>query len=82
MKIAVIGAGAMGSFLAARLASSGEDVTVVDRGETLAAIKTNGLTLIETDGTRSVWKFAPPRRSPTSVNKRSSFLPSRHTRFL
>ncbi|HLO21805.1 MAG TPA: 2-dehydropantoate 2-reductase N-terminal domain-containing protein [Methyloceanibacter sp.] len=42
----------MGSFLAARLASSGEDVTVVDRGETLAAIKTNGLTLIETDGTR------------------------------
>jgi 2-dehydropantoate 2-reductase len=52
MKIAIIGAGAMGGFLAARLASAGEDVTVVDRGETLAAIKTNGLTLIEADGTR------------------------------
>jgi 2-dehydropantoate 2-reductase len=76
MKISIIGAGAIGGFLAARLASAGEDVTVVDRGGTLAAIKTNGLTLIEADGTRT---FVPPRGSPTSANKKLSFWPSRHT---
>ena len=50
MKIAVIGAGAVGGLFAARLANAGQDVTIVDRGQHLAAIKKNGLTLIEADG--------------------------------
>jgi 2-dehydropantoate 2-reductase len=46
MQIAVFGAGAIGGFLAARLAESGEDVTVVARGPHLAAMQANGLTLV------------------------------------
>jgi 2-dehydropantoate 2-reductase len=45
MKICVFGAGAIGGNLAARLAASGVDVSVVARGEHLAAIKADGLTL-------------------------------------
>jgi len=46
MKICVIGGGgAIGGYLAAKLARAGNDVTVVARGATLAAIKKNGLVL-------------------------------------
>jgi 2-dehydropantoate 2-reductase len=47
MKICVIGAGAIGGLLAAKLAQSGEEVSVVARGAHLAAIRANGLALIE-----------------------------------
>jgi 2-dehydropantoate 2-reductase len=47
MKICVIGAGAIGGLLAAKLAKSGEEVSVVARGAHLAAIKAEGLRLIE-----------------------------------
>jgi 2-dehydropantoate 2-reductase len=52
MKIAVIGAGAVGGLFAAKLANTGHDVTIVDREQHLAAIEKNGLTLIEPDGRR------------------------------
>jgi len=46
MKICVIGGGgAIGGYLAAKLARAGNQVTVVARGATLAAIQKNGLTL-------------------------------------
>ena len=46
MKICVIGGGgAIGGYLAAKLARAGNEVTVVARGATLAAIKKNGLVL-------------------------------------
>ena len=47
MKICVIGAGAIGGLFAAKLAQSGEEVSVVARGAHLAAIRANGLALIE-----------------------------------
>jgi 2-dehydropantoate 2-reductase len=50
MKIAVIGAGAIGGVLAVRLALSGQTVTVVDQGAHLEAIQGNGLKLIRPDG--------------------------------
>jgi 2-dehydropantoate 2-reductase len=50
MKICVVGAGAIGGLLGARLALSGEDVTLIDQGEHLAAIRRNGLKLISYDG--------------------------------
>jgi len=50
MKIAVIGAGAIGGMLAVRLALSGQTVTVVDQGAHLEAIQRNGLKLIRPDG--------------------------------
>ena len=43
MRIAVVGAGAIGGFLAAALARSGVPVAVVARGEHLAAIERDGL---------------------------------------
>ncbi|MFN3889490.1 MAG: ketopantoate reductase family protein [Beijerinckiaceae bacterium] len=52
MKICIIGAGAIGGLLAARLGKSGEDVTIVARGPQLAAIRDNGLTLIDEAGER------------------------------
>ncbi|PNG27371.1 2-dehydropantoate 2-reductase [Methylocella silvestris] len=47
MKICVIGAGAIGGLLAAKLAHAGEEVSVIARGAHLVAIAKNGLTLIE-----------------------------------
>ena len=49
MRICVIGAGAIGGLLAAKLADAGEDVSVIARGPHLAAISANGLKLIEGD---------------------------------
>ncbi len=51
MTFAIVGAGAIGGFLGARLALAGEKVTFVARGANLEAIRRNGFTLIEEDGT-------------------------------
>ena len=54
MKIAVIGAGAIGGYVGAKLALAGEDVTFIVRGANLEAIKARGITLIDNDGTKHV----------------------------
>ena len=46
MKVAVFGAGAIGGLLAARLAATGVDVTVIARGPHLAAMQAKGLRLV------------------------------------
>ncbi|MSP51927.1 MAG: 2-dehydropantoate 2-reductase [Alphaproteobacteria bacterium] len=46
MRIAIIGAGAIGGYIGAGLALAGEDVTLVARGPHLAAIQRNGLKLL------------------------------------
>lgn len=60
MRFCVVGAGAIGGLMAARLGASGHDVHVVARGETLAAIRDDGLTVTFADG-------SPPIRSKVSV---------------
>ncbi len=50
MKIAVVGAGAIGGYLGARLALAGEDVTFIARNQNLAAINARGFRLILEDG--------------------------------
>ncbi|MCA0244371.1 MAG: 2-dehydropantoate 2-reductase [Proteobacteria bacterium] len=50
MKIAVVGAGAIGGYLGARLALAGEDVTFIARNRNLEAINARGFKLIEEDG--------------------------------
>jgi 2-dehydropantoate 2-reductase len=50
MKIAIIGAGAIGGLVGARLALAGEDVTFLVRGANLEAIRARGIQLIETSG--------------------------------
>jgi 2-dehydropantoate 2-reductase len=51
VKIAVVGAGAIGGYLGAKLSLAGQQVVVVARNRNLEAIAANGLTLILEDGT-------------------------------
>jgi 2-dehydropantoate 2-reductase len=60
MKIAVVGAGAIGGYLGARLARSGEDVTFIARNRNLEAINANGFKLILEDGSE---EHAPTARA-------------------
>lgn len=62
MKIAIIGAGAIGGYVGARLAHAGEDVTFIARGATLEALKTRGIRLILSDGS----EIAVPRVKATA----------------
>ncbi|TDI56901.1 MAG: 2-dehydropantoate 2-reductase [Alphaproteobacteria bacterium] len=50
MRICVVGAGAIGGLMGAKLALSGQEVTLIDQGAHLAAIKENGLKLVMEDG--------------------------------
>ena len=54
MKIAIIGAGAIGGYVGVKLALSGEDVTFIVRGANLEAIRKNGMKLIMHDGSEHV----------------------------
>ena len=51
MKIAVIGAGAIGGYVGGWLAAAGEDVTFIARGANLDAIRRGGLRVVGEDGT-------------------------------
>ena len=61
MKICVVGAGAIGGLLAVKLAALGESVTVIARGPHLAAIRSNGLTLLD-NGAELVARLAATDR--------------------
>jgi len=54
VKICVVGAGAIGGYLGAKLALAGEDVTLIARGPHLAAIQQHGLKLVSPDGTEAI----------------------------
>jgi 2-dehydropantoate 2-reductase len=45
MKIVIMGSGAMGGYIGGRLAQAGRDVTFIDRGHHLQAMRQNGLQL-------------------------------------
>jgi 2-dehydropantoate 2-reductase len=63
MRIAVVGAGAIGGWLAARLSGSGQAVSVLARGKTLEAIGQTGIRLIEHGKTRTVRPFVSDKPS-------------------
>lgn len=54
MRICIVGAGAIGGWLGAKLIQAGADVTLIARGAHLAAIIANGLTIEYSDGRREV----------------------------
>jgi 2-dehydropantoate 2-reductase len=56
MRICVFGSGAVGGLIAASFALAGEDVTIIDRGSHLAAIKSNGIKLQWQDGSVQIAK--------------------------
>ncbi|MFJ3415920.1 ketopantoate reductase family protein [Streptomyces sp. NPDC086082] len=61
MKLLVYGAGVCGSLFAARMHEAGHDVTLLARGERLAALRRQGVQLAEEDG--------PVRRVPIPVTE-------------
>ena len=54
MRVCVYGAGAIGGHLAVRLAKGGADVSVIARGQHLAAIQANGLEVHAIDGVHKI----------------------------
>ena len=58
MKIATIGTGGIGGYLAVKLTLNGHEVATVARGAHLSAIQKNGLTLTTTEGVQKIspWK--------------------------
>jgi 2-dehydropantoate 2-reductase len=54
MKFCIVGAGAIGGYLGAKLALAGEEVTLIARGAHLVAIQKNGLKLIMADGSSDI----------------------------
>ncbi|MGC1387041.1 MAG: 2-dehydropantoate 2-reductase [Steroidobacteraceae bacterium] len=62
MKIAIVGVGAIGGYVGARLAHAGEDVTFIARGANLEALRTRGIRLVMGDGAEQ----AVPRVNATS----------------
>jgi 2-dehydropantoate 2-reductase len=53
LRVAVFGAGAIGSYYGARLGDGGAEVTLIARGRQLEALRSSGLTIVEPEGTRS-----------------------------
>ncbi len=66
MKIAVMGTGAMGGYVGARLAEAGADVTFIARGPHLAAIREKGLQVTSPNGDLQI-KPAKATDDPSEV---------------
>jgi 2-dehydropantoate 2-reductase len=76
MRICVVGAGAIGGLLGAKLALADNEVTLFDQGAHLEAIKRNGLKLIWEDDSES-WRRSVRR---TSSSWRSRPITSNRSR--
>ena len=70
MRVLVIGAGAVGGWLAGALARGGAEVALVARGPTLAAIRADGLTLIEGERRQAFRLPASRQRSGPAARRR------------
>jgi len=70
MRVAVMGAGAVGGYFGARVAASGMDVTFIARGEHLKAMQRNGLRIESVQGNleiRTEFASSPDRIAPVDL---------------
>lgn len=67
MRIAIVGAGSIGTWFGVRLAEAGFDVSVLARAQTLAAISQRGLRLVMDGKTRTVIVKASDRAADLGV---------------
>ncbi len=74
MKIAVVGAGAIGGYLGAKLSMAGEDVTFIARNRNLQAINANGFKLILEDGTHAHAPNARAVQHPADAGPQDAVL--------
>jgi len=65
LRVAVFGAGAIGSFYGARLSDGGASVSLIARGRQLEAVRERGLTITTPNGTRTY--TLPATDDPTAV---------------
>ena len=65
MRIGIVGAGAVGAYLGARLALGGQDVTLIARGPHLEAMQRDGVTLLSTVEGHERREVAHPRAVAT-----------------
>jgi 2-dehydropantoate 2-reductase len=65
MRVCVVGAGAIGGYVAARLARAGHAVSIIVRGRNLQAVRERGgLTLVEQDGSEALAPLTATDRIP------------------
>lgn len=74
MKVAVVGAGAIGGYLGARLSAAGEEVTFIARGANLAAIQSKGLRLVNEDGSEIRTTTARAVEKPAQAGPHDTIL--------
>ena len=74
MKIAVVGAGAIGGYLGAKLSMAGEDVTFIARNRNLQAINANGFKLILEDGSQAHAPNARAVQHPSDAGPQDAVL--------
>jgi 2-dehydropantoate 2-reductase len=74
MKIAIVGAGAIGGYLGARLGLSGEDVTFIARNRNLEAIAAHGFRLILEDGSTLHARNVRAVRTPAEAGPQDAVL--------
>jgi 2-dehydropantoate 2-reductase len=71
MRVAILGAGAMGGYDGARLANAGEEVVFVARGAHLQALKSYGLRVKTADAETIVCVTAYGQKTRTRLDSRS-----------
>jgi 2-dehydropantoate 2-reductase len=74
MRIAIVGAGAIGGYLGGWLSAAGEDVTFIARGANLDAITARGMRVIGEDGVEVVSKGARAVRTMREAGPQDSVL--------
>jgi len=67
VKVAVVGAGAIGGYVGALLSAAGEDVTFIARGSNLEAIQRNGIKVVLEDGTEVHARDATAHERPSDA---------------
>ena len=74
MKYTIVGAGAIGGYLGAKLSLAGEDVTFIARNRNLAAINDRGMTLHLPDGSTQQAKHVRAVQDPTEAGPQDVVL--------
>ena len=67
MKVAVVGAGAIGGYVGGLISAAGEDVTFIARGANLQAIQRSGMQVVLEDGTEVHAKDATAHEQPSDA---------------
>lgn len=74
MKYTIVGAGAIGGYLGAKLSLAGEDVTFIARNRNLTAINARGMTLHLPDGSQQQAKHVRAVQDPTDAGPQDVVL--------